>query len=112
MRWPDLLAVNQASGTVTLLLSTLPTPPPPPPAVQIVLTVSTRIAAGTRLVDLRWTGATTSKIDVYRNSSRIATSSNTGSYSDRFNRQTHGTFTYRVCNAGSGACSNQATVTF
>jgi hypothetical protein len=109
----DVVAVNQSSGTLTVALSALPPPPPPPPPpVTITLTLSTRLTSTARWVDLRWTGATASWLDIYRNGSRITTVYNTGSHSDRFSRQTRGTFQYRVCHAGSTICSNQASITF
>jgi hypothetical protein len=110
----DIVTVNQAAGTVTALLSSIaPTPPPPPPPPPpIVLSASTRLTFSGRFVDLRWTGASNVLVNVFRNNSRIATVSNGGSYSDRFSRSAHGTFTYKVCNGSTGACSNQVTVTF
>lgn len=83
---PDLVAVNYSSGNITLLLSgsSSATSPTPPPA-KITLTVSTRQTVLSRLVDLRWTGTTSASVDIYRNGSRIATKSNTGSYTDQMN---------------------------
>jgi hypothetical protein len=112
---PDLIAVNQGSGSITVLLSgggAAPPPPPPPPPPQITLTASTSITRTAKLVELRWTGATGSSLDLYRNGSRIAVASNTGSYTDRLGRRTTGTFTYKVCNAGSQICSGEASVRF
>jgi hypothetical protein len=110
---PDLVAVNQGSGSITLLTSAAATttPPSPPPA-QITLTASTRTTRTAKLVDLRWSGAPGTAVDIYRNGSRITTVSNTGSYTDRFGTRTRGTFTYRVCVAGSQTCSNEAAIRF
>ncbi len=112
---PDLVAVNQSGGSITVLFSAVvasPPPPPPPPPPQTTLTVSTRTTSQARLVDLRWSGATSSSIDVYRNGSRIATVSNSGSYTDQMNKRARGTFRYKVCAAGSQTCSNEATISF
>lgn len=109
---PDLVAVNQGSGTITILFSAGGASPPPPPPPQITMTVSTRKTGTARLVDLRWNGATGASLDIYRNGSRITTVSNTGSYTDRFNRRTNGTFRYKVCVAGIQTCSNEATISF
>lgn len=108
---PDLVAVNQADGSITVLFSTGGPPPPPPPA-QITLTVSTRTTSKSRLVDLRWNGATSARVDIYRNGSRIATVSNTGSYTDQFDKRARGTFRYKVCAAGGPTCSNEAAISF
>jgi serine protease len=62
-------------------------------------------------VRLNWTGATTSSVAIFRNGVRIATVSNSGSYTTY--SQLRGTFTYRVCNTDTGAaCSNDVTVTW
>ncbi|HYP29708.1 MAG TPA: VCBS repeat-containing protein [Blastocatellia bacterium] len=113
---PDLVAVNQGSGSITVLLSSggsvTPPPPPPPPPAQITLTVSSRSTRDARLVDLRWSGAPGSSVNVYRSGSRIATVSNSGSYTDRFGRRATGSFTYKVCTADNQTCSNEATIRF
>ena len=106
---PDIAAVN-AGGTVTVLLSTIP--PPPPPPVQIILSATTRIANNQRQVILQWSGVLTDFVDVYRNNVRIGTVWRSGPYTDRFPRNSHGTHTYRVCDAGSTRCSNSVSVTF
>lgn len=56
-------------------------------------------------VDLRWSGAATSSVDVFRNEIRIATISGQSSYSESVTRG-QGTLTYKVCDAGSSRCSN------
>ena len=110
---PDLVVVNQGSGSIAVLFSSvdIPPPPPPPPA-QITLTVTTSRTKTARLVELRWSGAPDPSVDIYRNGSRLTTVSNTGSYTDRFGRNASGTFTYKVCSAGSQQCSNQSTIGF
>lgn len=109
---PDLVSVNQGSGTITVLFTAASPPPPPPPAALIKLTASTRVTRRALLVNLKWSGATTSNVDIYRNGSRIATVSNTGAYTDQFGTRTRGTFTYKACAAGTQECSNQASITF
>ena len=63
-------------------------------------------------VDLTWIGATSSNIDIYRNGVLINTVPNTGSYTDSTGQKGRATFTYKVCEAGTGNCSNQITVRF
>ena len=111
---PDLVVVNQGSGSIMVLFTAASAPPPPPPpAPSITLTVSTRTTSRARFADLRWSGATgTSSVDIYRNGSRLTTVSNTGSYTDQFNRRATGTFRYKVCVAGSNVCSSEATINF
>jgi hypothetical protein len=54
---------------------------------------------------------TAARADIFRNGSRVTTVTNRGSYVDRLSRRTQGTFTYRVCAAGTSTCSNDVTVT-
>lgn len=77
------------------------------------ITLSTRsykVKSSAR-VDLTWTGATGATVDVYRNSVKVATPSNTGAYTDVLGRVS-GTFTYKVCNPGSTTCSPTSSVVF
>lgn len=110
---PDLVTVNHGSGNITLLLSAS-SPPPPPPTSQppITLTATTRLTSRARYVDLNWTGVTTSRADVYRNGARIANVPNNKYWMNEFSRGSHGTFRYKVCNAGTQTCSAEATISF
>ena len=77
------------------------------------ITLSTRaykVKASAR-VDLTWTGATGTAVDVFRNGSKIASPSNTGAYTDVLGKVS-GTFTYKVCNVGTTTCSPTSSVTF
>lgn len=64
-----------------------------------------------RYVDLTWSGATTSQVEVYRNDALRTTTANDGTHTDNLNRQT-GTFRYRVTHPGGAPTSDEATVTF
>ena len=63
-------------------------------------------------MDLSWSGAGSSSIDVYRNGVVVATTLNDGFYTDSPGGRGHATYTYKVCNAGTQTCSNPVTVTF
>src|SRR6266480_2493797 len=90
-----------------------PTPTPTPTPVQITLHARGYKIHGLQKVDLFWSGPTSGFIDIYRNGVLIATVANDGgSYTDNINRTGKGTYTYRVCEAGTGNCSNQVTVRF
>ncbi len=105
------LTVTDNAGATTQKGLVLTVQDAPPPGFN--LTAAGREArGGYHVVDLVWTGATTSAVDVYRNGVKIATVSNTGKYSDNTRVRGHGTYPYRVCEAGTGNCSNQATVVF
>jgi hypothetical protein len=75
-----------------------------------VLKVNTNRVHGTLVVHLKWTGANTPKIDVFRNGVRIARVQNTNTYTDTLT--VFGTYTYQVCEAGTGNCSNEKRVIF
>jgi subtilisin len=84
-----------------------------PPPAAISLSTSGYKVKGQQYVDLSWTGATTSTLDVYRNGTVLRTVDNTGSWTDALKRKGAGTYTYRVCEAGSTTqCSNDSTVVF
>jgi hypothetical protein len=76
-----------------------------------MLTASGRKVRGFDTVDLSWSGATSSTVDIYRNGLFLVTKPNP-SYTDNTNVKGPATFTYKVCNQGTQTCSNNATVTF
>jgi hypothetical protein len=80
---------NQASATT-----------PADAGSNIDLTTSVTVQRNGRVrVNLSWSGAVGDTVDIYRDGSLIATSSNNGSYNDR--PSDTGPWTYRVCEAGS-----------
>jgi hypothetical protein len=81
-------------------------------AAAITLSASGRKVGGVNTVRLRWSGATSADIDVYRNGVLITTVPNTGTYTDSTGDTGRARYTYQVCEAGTGTCSNDATVTF
>jgi len=107
-----VVAKNAAGSSPASAVWSFTTAQPSPPPQAITLTVSSRISGLFRVVDLTWSGATTAKVDIYRNGSRIATTANNGSYSDRFGSRSHGAYSYRVCAPGAGVCSSDVSITF
>ncbi|MBA2292702.1 MAG: S8 family serine peptidase [Gemmatimonadales bacterium] len=67
---------------------------------------------GTQRVDLTWSGATSTNVDVFRGSSKIVTTANDGAYTDNIGAKGSGSYTYKICQAGTTTCSNSVTVTF
>jgi chitodextrinase len=65
---------------------------------------------GANLVDLSWSGASGTSVDVLRNGWTVATVSTT-TYSDTVAKGP-GRYTYRVCDAARTMCSNEVTVGF
>jgi outer membrane protein assembly factor BamB len=88
------------------------TVPPTPTPGQITLTASGRKVHGIDTVDLVWSGATSTNVDIYRNGVRITTVGNSGRYTDSTGQKGRATFTYKVCEAGTQNCSNEVTVRF
>lgn len=80
--------------------------------VAIHLRASGRKLGGVNTVRLRWSGATSSNIDVYRDEIVVATVPNTGTYTDSTGDTGRTRYTYKVCEAGILACSNEVTVRF
>ena len=74
------------------------------------LTAEARSQKGKRYADLAWSGAASTSVDVYRNAGKIATTANDGAHTDLLSGG--GTYTYKVCEAGTSTCSNEAKVTF
>lgn len=82
---------------------------PPPPTITISLRKYK--VKGVANVDITWGGATASTVDVLRNGAAVVTTPNDGTHTDVLGKVS-GTFTYRVCNAGTSTCSASASVTF
>ena len=102
---------NSAANHLLYVGSTEVVPPTP-----VTISLSTRgykPRPNRRAADLTWSGATTGNVDIYRNNVRITTTANDGFHTDNIGGKGSGSFTYRVCNAGSTtACSNNSTVVF
>src|SRR5438874_9945081 len=109
---PTVTPTPTPTPTATPTVTPTATPTPTPTPLQITLTARGYKVHGLQTVDLSWTGATSSSIDVYRNGLLVATVPNNRLYTDHPNGRGHATYTYRVCEAGTGNCSNQVTVTF
>jgi serine protease len=68
---------------------------------------------GLQTVDLFWNGVTTANVDIYRNGVLITTTPrDPGTYTDHIGLNGNGTYTYRICESGTGNCSNMVTVRF
>ncbi len=96
----DYLTANGCGGGVT----------PPPTGGDITADASAYRAKGKNKVDVTWSGAATSSVDIYRNGSLRTTTANDGTYTDSF--RNYGSFTYKVCDQGSDNCSAEITVNF
>jgi secreted PhoX family phosphatase len=79
--------------------------------LTITLTATKRVQGKKNSVDLRWSGATTPNVEIWRNDTRLTTTANDGAHSDNLNRST-GTFRYRVTHPGGTPSSPEVSVTF
>ena len=74
---------------------------PGPSAINLTVGENRR---GTK-IQLRWSGASGTKVDIYRNGSRVSRTKNDGAWNDR-NVSSGSTYNYQVCEQGStSACS-------
>ncbi|MCH8338373.1 MAG: S8 family serine peptidase [Chloroflexi bacterium] len=78
----------------------------------ITLTATGYKVKGLQKADLKWSEATSTDVDVYRDGVIVATTANDGSHTDNIDQRGGGSYTYKVCEAGTTTCSNEATVTF
>jgi PKD repeat protein len=78
--------------------------------VSISLSATKRVSGKKRYVDLSWSGASGTNVDVFRNNALIITTANDGAHTDTVTAA--GSYTYKVCNAGTTTCSPNVTVTF
>ena len=81
-------------------------------ATVLSLSVQAYKVRGLKQAGLTWSGASGTSVDVFRNNVRIVTTANNGAYTDAINSRGGGSYTYRICNAGTTTCSNSVTVTF
>jgi lysophospholipase L1-like esterase len=81
--------------------------------VTIDLTASVGgVTKNREAIELTWLGTSqAAQMDVYRDGSLIATTANSGGYTDWVNARKSRTYTYQVCEAGTQTCSNEAQVT-
>jgi hypothetical protein len=77
---------------------------------SISLTATKRVAGKKRYTDLAWSGASGTNVDVFRNNALLTTTANDGAHTDTVNAA--GSYSYKVCNAGTTTCSPSVTVTF
>jgi subtilisin family serine protease len=83
-----------------------------PPSSGITLSVTGYKVKGLQKADLTWGGATTASVDIFRNGTRITTTANDGSHTDNIDARGGGTYTYKVCEAGTTTCSGEVTIVF
>ena len=78
----------------------------------ISLSVTTYKVQGQKYADLTWSGATSTDVDIYRDSNPPYTTANDGAYTDGPLGKGGGSATYRVCEADTTTCSVDVTATW
>lgn len=81
----------------------------PPSFISVM--VSGYKVKGTPRVDVTWNGATSSMVDIQRNGVVVTTTPDDGAHTD-IPGNVSGTYSYRVCNAGTTTCSAAASAAF
>jgi hypothetical protein len=112
---PTATATATATPTATPVSSPTPTAtvtPTATPTHTFTLTARGHKVHGRRTADLSWSGASSATVDIYRDNVLLVNTANDGFYTDLIGGRGHGSFTYKVCEAGTQTCSNEATVTF
>lgn len=87
-------------------------PPPPPPGGDLTLSATGYKQKGSQNVDLTWSGASSSNVDIYRDGALIVTTANEGAYTDALNRKGGGSYSYQVCEESTTTCSANVQVVF
>jgi hypothetical protein len=103
------------SGTASITVNLVAAPPSGASAGTdsgATLTARGYKTKGLQNADLSWSGLGASQTDVYRDNARVITTANAGSYTDNIGKRGSGTYTYRVCDAGTSNCSNIVVVSF
>jgi hypothetical protein len=99
-------AGNSSTSSVSVTVSNT--------VATLSLTTKAYKTKGQQKVDLTWQGTVTDGyLNVYRNNALLGQTLNSlGTYTDSINQRGGGTYTYQVCGASTGICSNTSTASF
>jgi hypothetical protein len=100
-------ATNESLASNTRSATTLASSPS-----SITLSASGSKVKGVQHADLTWSGATSTNVDIFRNGGKVVTTPNDGAHTDNIGAKGGGSYTYRVCEAGTNTCSGDVTITF
>jgi extracellular elastinolytic metalloproteinase len=95
------------TASVTFTVNAVATEPP-----SITLSATGYKVKGVQHADLGWSGAAGGTVDIFRNGARITTTDNDGAHTDVIGAKGGGSYTYKVCEAGTSVCSPERAVTF
>jgi hypothetical protein len=103
---------DSAGATATAQLGVTITSVVPPVTTGVSLWAQGLKVKGVQAVNLSWAGATSASVDVYRNGARVMTTANDGAQTDLLHKRGGGTYTYKLCEAGTSVCSLFVVVSF
>jgi subtilisin family serine protease/PKD repeat protein len=111
--YPVTLTVTDADGlTATATQDVTVTGSQPTPTISLSIERITRHRETFQFsVDLAWSGASTSFVDLYRNGLLVDIQTNDGAHRDTFRRY-ETTYAWQLCQQQSTACSNEVSVVF
>jgi subtilisin family serine protease len=78
----------------------------------ITLTATSKSNRKWVIVDLSWSGATSSYVEIYRDGKLLETTSNDGAYTDKIANPGSGDATYTICESVGSTCSSPVTVSW
>ena len=81
-------------------------------ATQIDLSVSGYKIKGVHHGAISWSGASGTKVDVYRDGRKITSANNNGGYTDNIGLKGAGTYSYKLCETGTSTCSSTVDLVF
>jgi PKD repeat protein len=67
---------------------------------------------GFQYVQLTWSRAAATSVDLFRDGTKLLTTANDGTQLDELRRKGSGSYRYQVCDANTTRCSDEVTVTF
>ena len=107
---PFRSSVTPPPTTTTSTTTTSTTSSTTPSSSTITLTATVKRKSGKNVVALRWSGATTDKVEIRRNGVVVDTTANDGAQNNNLGTQ-RGTFRYQVSHPGGSPISNEVVVT-
>jgi hypothetical protein len=81
-------------------------------ASSLQLTTEAATVKGKHRVKLQWEGASSGRVDIYRNGALVNTTDNTGAWNDNTGQRRAATYVHKVCEAGTDVCSAEVTTTY
>jgi hypothetical protein len=108
----DSRGASSSRQTTVTVTAPVTEPAPSTPSTGVSLSANQYKVKGTHRVDLRWSGAATSSVNIFRDGVRVLSVPNTGSATDAPNGKGGRTYTYKLCEAGTATCSNPVVVVF